>query len=335
MIDLRSDTVTRPSVAMRRAMADAEVGDDVYGEDRTAQQLEERSADLLGMEAALFVPSGTMANQIALMLHCRPGDEVICGKGAHVYYYESSAWAGVRFAEVGTTGLFTADEMLAAVNPDPHAVGRTMLVTLENTHNRAGGRVFPDADTQAITSAAHARNLAVHLDGARLWNAAIATGLSYPRLAHGSDTVSLCFSKGLGAPVGSVLVGTKALIRDARRIRRMFGGGMRQVGVLCAGALHALDHNLPRLGEDHEKAQILARGLSQVPGVTCDPASVESNIVNFDVATLPAATVVSRARDAGVLVNALSPTRIRAVTHLDVRVDQMPAAVAAFEQVLS
>jgi len=320
-IDLRSDTVTRPTDAMRRAMAEAEVGDDVYGEDPSARRLEERAAEVLGTEAALFTPTGTMANQIALLVHCRPGEEVVVGEGAHVFFYEGGAggaWAGVQFLEVGEGGLFDADAMEAAIKPDLYFLAHTRLVAIENTHNRGGGRVFPQDDVVAIAERARARGLGVHLDGARIWNAAVATGRRVAELCAPADTVAACFSKGLGAPVGSVFAGSREHVEVGRRYRRMLGGAMRQVGVLCAAALYARDHHLERLAEDHDNSQVLARGLDAVDGLSCDAASVETNIVNFDVASGDAAGLVRRAGEAGVLLNAIGPARVRAVTHLDV-----------------
>jgi threonine aldolase len=332
MIDLRSDTVTRPGAGMRRAMADAAVGDDVYGEDPSALALQERAAALLGKEAALFVPTGTMANQLALLVHCERGNDVLVGEGAHCMLYESgagSAWAQVAFTVVGHGGLFTATEMLAAIKPPEYHFPQTRLVALENTHNRAGGRVFPQAEVTRIAEAAHARGLVVHLDGARIWNASIATGIATRDLAGPVDTVSACFSKGLGAPVGSILAGPRTFIERAHRYRKMLGGGMRQVGVLCAAALYALDHHLQRLAEDHEHARKLALGLAELPGVQLDPASVETNIVIFDVGGKGAAEWAQHARAAGVLINAIGPTRLRAVTHLDVSSRDIDAALAA------
>jgi len=321
LVDLRSDTLTRPTEAMRRAMAQAEVGDDVYGEDPTAERLQERAAEVLGKEAALFVPSGTMANQIALLLHCRRGDEVIIGEGAHLFFYEGGAggaWAGAQFVEVGAGGLFTADDMEAAIKPDAYYLARTRLVCLENTHNRAGGRIFPQADVARVAERAHARGLAVHLDGARIWNAAVASGESPASLCAPADTVSACFSKGLGAPVGSVIASTRDHVEEARRLRRMLGGAMRQVGVLCAAALHALDHHVERLSEDHRHARILAEALAAARGLRCDPAGAETNIVIFDVLGGDAGPVVDGAAANGVLVSAIGPARVRAVTHLGV-----------------
>lgn len=335
-IDLRSDTVTKPTAAMRRAMAEADVGDDVYGEDPTARRLEERAAEILGKEAALFVPSGTMANQIALLVHCRPGDEVIIGKGAHLYFYEGGAggaWAGVQFVETGEGGLFDAADVDAAAKPRAYYLPRTRLVAIENTHNRAGGRVFPQAAVDRVAARARALGLGVHLDGARIWNAAVATGLSERELCAPADTVSACFSKGLGAPIGSVIASSRERIDEARRFRRMLGGAMRQVGVLCAAALHALEHHRERLAEDHENARLLAAGLAELPGIACDPRAVESNIVLFDVEG-DGEAFAARAASAGVSISAIGPRRIRAVTHLDVSRANIVAAVEAIARLV-
>jgi threonine aldolase len=337
MIDLRSDTLTRPTPGMRRAMADAEVGDDVYGEDPTALRLQERAAELLGKPAALFVPTGTMANQLALLCHCDRGQDVLVGEGAHCMLYESGAggaWAGVNFSVVGKGGLFDAAQMIAAIKPAEYHFPQTRLVALENTHNRSGGQVFPQADVVAIAEAAHSRELLVHLDGARIWNAAVATGLSTAELAAPADSVSACFSKGLGAPVGSVLAGSAELIQKAHRYRKMLGGGMRQVGVLCAAALYALEENRKRLPEDHENALRLAQGLVQLPGVVLDLATVQTNIIAFEVQTMHATAFVKRCAEAGVRLNAIGPQRLRAVTHLDVPRADIDVALTRFARVL-
>lgn len=329
-IDLRSDTVTRPTEGMRRAMAAAEVGDDIYGEDPTARRLEERAAELLGKEAALFVTSGTMGNQIALMLHCRRGDDIIVGKDAHCILYESGgagALAGAQFTAVGESGTFTADEMEAAIYPaSAYHMPRTRLVAIENTHNRAGGVVWPAEQIRDVCARARSLGLATHLDGARIWNAAAATTSTPASIAAPFDTVSACFSKGLGAPVGSVLAASREQIAEARRIRKMLGGAMRQVGVLCAAALYALDHHLARIAEDHENARRLAIGLAEVEGLSVDLASVQTNIVNIDVDDAPA--FVTRARARGVLLNDMAKRRVRAVTHLDVSRAQIDEAIA-------
>lgn len=323
VIDLRSDTVTRPSQAMRQAMAQAEVGDDVYGEDPTVNRLQERVASLLGKEAALFVPSGTMANQIALRIHTQPGDDVIVGEGSHNWLYESGAAgaiSGVQVTQVGKGGLFTAADVQLACKPDNHHYAPTQLVCVENTHNRGGGRIWPEQDIEDILSFCRSAALSTHLDGARLWNVAVATGRSEKTLAAGFDTVAVCLSKGLGAPVGSLLCGTETLIYRAHRIRKMLGGGMRQAGILAAGGLYALDRNRERLGEDHANARHLADRLLASNRFVIDLSTVQTNIVLADVPPKgPAAdVVVEKARTKGVLVNAIGPRRVRLVTHLDV-----------------
>jgi threonine aldolase len=320
LIDLRSDTVTKPSAAMRDAMARAEVGDDVYGEDPTVRRLEERTSDIVGKEAAIFVPSGTMANQIAFLLHTRRGDAVIGGEGTHSAVLESgaaAAWSGVQFTIAGTGGLFDADDLEHAVEARSIVHARPSLVVVENTHNRAGGRVFSHAEVLRIARVAKRHGLKMHLDGARLWNAVAATGQRESELAAPFDTVSVCFSKGLGAPVGSALSGSRSLIDEARRCRKMLGGGMRQVGIIAAGALFALEHHRARLAEDHAAARALAEIVGSAPGASVDASSVETNIVNVRLAALKADAVVAEARRRGVLVNAVGPSALRAVTHLD------------------
>lgn len=320
-IDLRSDTITKPTAAMRAAMTDAEVGDDVFGEDPTVRALEERMCALTGKEAALFVSSGTMGNQLAIMAHTKRGDEVVVGEGAHCAFFESGAapvLAGVQFAFAGSGGLFTADDLVAAVKPSFYWHPRTSLVAIENTHNRAGGRVFPQPEIERIAEVARSRGLGVHLDGARIWNAAIATNRSLRELLAPADTASLCFSKGLGAPVGSMLVGKRDLIRDAHRYRKMLGGGMRQVGVLAAAALHALDHHIERLADDHRRARGFAEGVAGIPGARVDLAGVETNIVNVDVPGLAAERVAQASASRGLFWNPTGPSRLRAVFHLDV-----------------
>jgi threonine aldolase len=321
LIDLRSDTVTRPGPAMREAMARAEVGDDVFGEDPTAVRLEAMVAELIGKEAALFVSSGTMGNQLAINTQTQPGEEIIVGEGAHCAWYESGAAAavsGVQAVAVGQGGLFTAAEMEAAVKPQADWYPRTRLVALENTHNRAGGLIWPQPQLESVTRRARELGLKLHLDGARLWNAATATGLAPRAIAAPFDSVSVCFSKGLGAPVGSALCGSRELVARARRARKMLGGGMRQIGIIAAGALYALEHHRERLAEDHENAAAIARDLAAEPGVRVDVARVQTNIVMVDVPGVPAAKVIDVARTAGVLVSGFGPERLRVVTHLDV-----------------
>jgi threonine aldolase len=321
LFDLRSDTVTRPSPAMREAMAAAEVGDDVYREDPTMRRLEERTAALLGKEAALFVPSGTMANQIGLLCHTRRGDEIVAGRESHCAFNESGAapaWAGAQFMLIGSEenlGLFTAADLEAAIKPRAYYFPRQSLVVVENTHNRGGGRVFPLAEVDAVAAVARRHGLGLHLDGARVWNAAVALGVPVADVCRPFDTVSVCFSKGLGAPVGSAIAGSRAAIDEAVRFRKMLGGGMRQAGVLAAGALYALDHNLARIAEDHRAARRLGDALRELDGVVV--GAVETNIVNVTVPCAPDA-VVERAKAASVLISASGARQIRLVTHLDV-----------------
>ncbi len=326
MIDLRSDTVTRPTEAMRRAMAAAEVGDDVFGEDPTVERLQRDVAALVGKEAALFVPSGTMANQIALLVHARPGDEVVVSEGAHCAWYESgagAAWAGVQFAVAGAGPVFDVDALEAAVKPRVYYYPRTSLVAFENTHNRGGGRVLPQATVEAVAARARALGLAVHLDGARLFNAAAASGRAVAELARPADTVSVCLSKGLGAPVGSLLAGDRERIAAAHRFRKMLGGGMRQAGVLAAAGLHALAHHVARLADDHADAARFAEAAATSPRLAVQRP--ETNIVMVDVPgdprERPAEALAARAKEAGVLLSVFGPARLRAVTHLDVTGD--------------
>src|SRR6187399_2655495 len=325
--DLRSDTLTKPTTAMRKAMAEAEVGDDVYGEDPTVRRLEERVAALLGKESALFVPSGTMGNQIGLLVHTRPGDEVIIGEGSHCAFFESgaaAAWAGVQFAVAGQGGLFDAEQMLEAIKPSAYVYPRTRLVVIENTHNRAGGLVFSQPEVLRIAERAREHGLALHLDGARIWNASVATGSEPALLAAPFDTLSVCFSKGLGAPVGSAFVGSREHVEAARRFRKMLGGGMRQAGILAAGALFALEHHRARLSLDHDAARLLARLLAALPGVRVVPP--ETNIVSLALDGLDAQAVVLEARGRGLLLNATGPRSLRLVTHLDLSLTDVERA---------
>jgi threonine aldolase len=322
-IDLRSDTVTKPTLEMREAMARAEVGDDVYGEDPTVRALEERVAHLLGKEAALFVPSGTMANQIALAVQTRPGDEVLIGEGAHCEAFEGgagAALAGVQFHTIGEGGLFAAGDVAAAIHPDNHHFAPTTLCTVENTHNRSGGRCFALSECEDIGTVAHKHGLKLHLDGARLLNAACALGRSARALAAPFDSVSLCLSKGLGAPVGSLISGSRDFVHRAQRRRKMMGGGMRQSGILAAAGLWALEHHVERLAEDHQNARRFAEALMAATGIDLDLATVETNIVVWGLkpeVPFDAAELVQRARAQGVLLNSISARRLRAVTHLD------------------
>lgn len=323
VIDLRSDTLTQPTAEMRAAMARAEVGDDVFGEDPTVRQLEARVAAILGTESALFMPSGTMSNQVAVRAHTEPGDEVILESTAHIAYYESGAPAALsgvmcRYLP-GDGGRFTAAQFEAALRPRNSHFPPTKLLCVENTHNRAGGTVWPLDLVREVTAAARRHGLRLHLDGARLWNACVATGV--PERDHASlfDSISVCFSKGLGAPVGSALAGTQEFIRRAHRFRKMFGGGLRQAGVLAAAALHALDYHRQRLAEDHAHARRLAAILNARPGFVIDPAGVETNILRVETVEVPAETVVRHLESLGIRVLALGPNLLRAVTHLHIR----------------
>ena len=339
-IDLRSDTVTRPTPAMRAAMAAAPVGDSQYGEDPTTNLLQERLAALLGKEAALWLPSGTMANQVALRVLTRPGDEVVTSREAHAGWHETggaAANAGVQLVEVGHGGLFTADDLDAAIKPRGLPVfPPTTLVEIENTHNRGGGVVFPQDEVQRICARAKEGGLASFLDGARLWNAAVASGRSEAELAAPFDMVAVAFSKGLGAPGGSLLAGRRELIAAADRHRRMLGGAMRQTGILAAAALHGLDHHRARLADDHRHARALAQALAGSAAVHIDLATVQTNIVVFQLApgAPDAAALVTLARQRGVLLNAFAARTVRAVTHLDVDGQQVDRAAAILREIL-
>lgn len=340
-IDLRSDTVTRPTAAMRAVMAAAAVGDDLYGEDPTVRALEEQVAALLGKEAAIFVPSGTMANQLALRVNTRPGDDVLVSEGAHLKWYEtgaSAALAGVQLVAVGSgSGLFTADELEAVYLPpeSDHSMPMVTTLCIENTHNRGGGRVWPLVQLHAVCATARRLGLRVHLDGARLWNAAVHLGVAPREIAAPFDTIAICLSKGLGAPAGSLVAGSCTDIAAVRRYRKMYGGGMRQIGILAAAGLHALLHHYDRLKEDHDNARLIAAALRTVSCVqVVEP--VETNILLFDLLPgAPDAAALSTAlRARGVLAAPFGPRRIRLVTHLDVERQACLRAAEEIRQVL-
>jgi threonine aldolase len=341
-IDLRSDTVTQPTDHMRAAMASAPVGDDQYGEDPSTNRLQARCAELLGKEAAVWLPTGTMANQVALRTLTRPGDEVVASRESHAAWHEvggAAANAGVQIHEIGQGGWFSADELRAAVKPRNFAIfPTTTLVEVENTHNRAGGVVVPQHEVRRICQTARELGLATFLDGARLWNASAASGMPLGDLAEPFDLVAVAFSKGLGAPGGSLLAGSRSLITAADRHRRRLGGAMRQNGIFAAAALYALDHHLARLAEDHANASLFARRLAAGAAVQLDLATVQTNIVVFHLpVTLPidAPTLAAQARERGVLVNAFGPRTVRAVTHLDVTQAQCERAAAVLVELLS
>lgn len=338
VIDLRSDTVTRPTDAMRRAMMAAELGDDVLGDDPTVLALQERVAAMLGREAACFVPSGTMANQTAIRALTGHGDEILCDAGGHILHYESAAPAALSGCLVrpldGVRGVFTPEQVRAAVRPDDHHCPRSRLVVIENTHNRGGGTVWPVEQVERVAAAAREAGLRVHLDGARLWNACVASGRRPAEYARFADTVSVCFSKGLGAPAGSAVAGTRETIRRVFFFRKQFGGAMRQSGLLAAAALHALDHHIDRLADDHANARRLAEGLASIPGLRIDPATVQTNIVFFEVDERlgSAGDFAAKLDRAGVRTFAAGPGAIRAVTHLDVTRDMIDHALRTIRQ---
>ncbi len=319
IIDLRSDTVTRPTEPMRAAMAAAEVGDDVYGEDPTVNRLQEKVAELLGKEAALWTPSGVMANQIAIGSLVGQGQEIVVEKSAHIVHYEGGAIAALWGAQPlmldGQRGMFSVAQLEAVLrrSSDDHAPDQR-AVALEQTHNRGGGSVWPLAQMQQVSRLARAEGLAVHLDGARLWNAHVATSVSLRDYAATADTVSVCLSKGLGAPAGSVVASTAARITRMRRLRKRLGGGMRQAGILAAAGIFAIDNHLQRMADDHENARELAEGLS---ALGLDPLPVETNIVVAEVRSRSAAALVAAAREQGLLFNTVRGDRVRFVTHLD------------------
>ncbi len=327
MIDLRSDTCSRPTEAMRRAMAAAGVGDDVYHDDPTVRLLEERTAALLGKEDAVYMVTGTMTNQVALRAHTEPGDSVLFDQNAHVYLLEGGAPASLSGVLPrllpGVRGIFTAEDVVAALGVPhpffpPTVLAPVKLLCLENTHNLGGGSIWPLEQIQAVAAAARNHGLALHLDGARLWHASAKTGVSEARYAAAFDTVSVCFSKALGAPVGSCLTGPKAFITRARRFKQQFGGGFRQAGIIAAGALHALDHHRSRLGETHSNAASFAQNISTYPQIDIDPATVETNIVRFGLKGITAGRFVDEAHRLGLHMLPSGLNAVRAVFYLDI-----------------
>lgn len=343
IVDLRSDTITQPTPAMRRAMAEAEVGDDVFGDDPTVRRLEELAAARLGKEAALFVASGTMGNLVSLLAQCGRGDEVILGDQAHTYMYEQGGMAALggihpRVLKNQPDGTLDLDEIAAAIrDPDNPHFPRTRLITVENTHNRCGGAALPVAYMRAVGALARQHGLLLHVDGARIFNAAIALGVDVRELVADASSVTFCLSKGLAAPVGSVVCGSKAFIAAARRARKVVGGGMRQVGVIAAAGIVALEQMVDRLAEDHANAAALAAGLADLPGLHVEDVAVRTNIVYFSVTRpdLTAAQLVAQLEERGVRVLPVGPRRIRAVTNYHVAGDDIRAALATFRAVLA
>ena len=335
-IDLRSDTVTKPSAAMRQAMANAEVGDDVFGEDPTVLALQEKVAALLGKEKAIYVPSGVMSNQLAIKAQTDPGDEIICEQDAHIFNYETAAPSLISSVQVktipGVRGVIRAEQLTTAMRPKVYYMPRSRMICLENTHNRAGGTVYPLDEIKKIASFARSHEMTMHLDGARLWNAWVATGIHPKEYAQYFDSVSVCFSKGLGAPVGSAVVGSAAMIERVHRWRKIYGGGMRQAGIIAAGALYALDHNIERLKEDHEKAKYFAERISALSRLSVDMETVQTNIVivNTEKTGKQPDEIIALLRSKGLLVTLGSYNSIRAVMHLDVSMEQVKQAVQIF-----
>jgi threonine aldolase len=347
LVDLRSDTVTKPTPEMRNAMRDAEVGDDVMGEDPTVRRLEAMAAERMGMEAGLFVASGTMANQVSVFTHTTRGQEVIVERNAHILHFEAgtiAAFAGVQPRPLPSVrGAMDPSDVEEAIRPDNEHFPRTGLITVENTHNMAGGAPLPRENMAAIIEVGRRHNIPVHVDGARIFNAAVALGVQPGELVAGASSLAFCFSKGLGCPIGSVITGSQEFIAEARRARKMFGGGMRQVGVIAAPAIVALEKMVDRLAEDHEHARLLAEALAELPGVRLDPAEVQTNIIIFEFERddMTAEQLAAALRERGVLINPrlrIQPReapRVRAVTHNDVTREDIEHAIAAFRDVLA
>lgn len=339
VIDLRSDTVTKPSPEMRKAMFDAEVGDDVYKEDPTVNKLEQYAAELLGKEAALFVPSGLMGNQICLNLLTNPMDEVICHKDAHIFIYESgspAALSGIQlFPLEGKKGIISPEDVEAVIRPESaYYMPKTRVIEVENTHNRAGGTIHPIENIKRLRTLAEKYNLFTHLDGARIWNASAATGISPEEYASYFDTVSCCLSKGLGAPIGSVIAGSMDMMKEAFRIRKAWGGGMRQVGIIAAAGLYALQNNIDRLKEDHEKAKLFAETLNGHPGIVIDLDDVETNIIMFRPKNLTVDELLEKCAENGILLSTGTIGTIRVVTHMDVSFDDVKKAAETVVKIL-
>lgn len=341
MIDLVSDTVTKPTPEMRRAIAEAEVGDSQRAEDPTVNRLQDAVCELLGKEAALFLPSATMGNQIAYKVHTSPGDEIIMDRLSHPILFEAGSPAmlsGVMIRPVdGDRGVFTAEDVVAAIRPDEPDEPPTSLVSIEQTQNQGGGRVWPMGTLTAVCEVARERGIKTHMDGSRLLHASVASGISANEYASQVDSVTICFSKGLGAPIGAALAGTKSFIKEGRRRQQTFGGAMRQAGIVAAGALYGLQHHVGRLAEDHANAKLLAEGIAEQPGIDLNPDDVETNIIYFRVAGtgMSAADFAARLLERGVRMGSYTDGRIRAVTHLDISRTDIQKAIDAVHSVLA
>lgn len=338
MIDLRSDTVTLPTAEMRRAVFEAEVGDDVYGQDPTVNRLQELAAEMIGKEAAMLVPSGTMGNQIAVLTHCRPGTEIILEADSHIYYYEAAAasvFAGVQPRPLpGTRGSLSAKLVEWAIREDDIHLPPTSLICLENTHNRAGGTVIPLKDMQAVYDVACRHNLPVHLDGARIFNASVASGVAVKDFTACTSSVQFCLSKGLGAPVGSIIAGTEEFIKEARRWRKRLGGGMRQAGIFAAAGIVALETMVERLAEDHANARLLAEGLAELKGIDFNPADVDTNIVIVRPTTMSIQQLGDELEKRGILTVVIEPDRVRFTTNKEVNRSDIEKTIKEVSKIL-
>jgi threonine aldolase len=339
MVDLRSDTLTQPSAEMRDAICNAQVGDDVFGEDPSINRLQEMMAEISGKDAALFVASGTMGNQICIKTHTQPGNEIIVERNSHLFNYECGSPALLSHVQVlpidGQRGSFTADQVKAAIRPDNVHHPKTALICIENTHNRSGGTIFPFSEIEQISKIAKEYDIKLHLDGARLWNASVATGISIKKYCDLVDSASLCFSKGLGAPVGSIIVGSHEFIKQAHYYRKAYGGGMRQAGILAAAAIYAIENNQQRLAEDHKRARVLGDFISTLPGIEFDKASLQTNIVIFDVKNsgLSGQQVVDHLNEKGVKMLTFAGTKMRAVIHLHISDQEIESVINALKEV--
>ena len=339
MLDLRSDTITKPTTEMRKIMSEAEVGDDVWGDDPSVRALEERTAEVLGMEASVYMPSGTMTNQVAVRTHTQPGDELLIEEHGHIYGSEAggpAALSGVATRLIkGKRGTFLKEDLEKMIRaPDEHHP-RTTLVCVENTCNRGGGTVWPLQQLRSVVEYSHQQNLKIHMDGARLWNASVASNIPEAEILKGFDSVSVCFSKGLGAPVGSVLAGSRDFIRESRRFRKLFGGAMRQSGIIAAAALYALENHRERLAEDHENAKTLAFGLAEIPGIKLDPNDVETNIIFFRLEEMDAYEFTEILGNRSILVEAVEADLIRAVTNMMIGSSDIPNLLSVIQKVIS
>ncbi len=336
-IDLRSDTVTKPSLAMRQAILEAEVGDDVYGEDITVNKLQDKIAGMFGKEGALFVPSGVMGNQVCIRTHTNHGDEIIMDEDAHIFVYENAAAAALSGLSVKTipngNGVITAEQIKKAIRPKAYYLPKTKLICLENTHGRSGGTIFPIDEIKRINAVAKESNIKMHLDGARIWNASVASGVSLNEYGKYFDSISVCLSKGLGAPVGSVIIGSAAFIEQARVFRKMFGGGMRQVGILAAAGLYAIENNLKRLDDDHKKAKMLGEAISKLKTFQIDLNLVQTNMVIAEIVDgVTQDEVLNKLRSNGLLLTPERHNCIRAVSHLDVSFEDIQLAADVFQK---